>query len=162
MSDFKSCDEPITIELKRNDQLIVLSVSIIGCAILFFFLPRLAIWALSELPWVPWEGPLKLAVTAEQTLTSWGMGILGACAGLGLGLIILHGEPVVTISESELVVAKGDKRRSFARTQVSTATVVRGHLIIKNPRNVELLYLKIDESERLGNALREKGWGDRL
>ncbi len=101
MSDLKGNDEPVTIELEKNDQLIVLGVSVVGCAVLFFFLPRLASWALTALPWVPWEGPLKLAVTAEQTLTGWGMGILGACSGLGLGLVILHGEPVVTISESE-------------------------------------------------------------
>ncbi len=161
MSGFKNYDEPITVDLKKNDQLLVLGASALGCAVLFFYLPRLAIWALIELPWVPWEGPLQLAVTAGQALTSWGMGILGAFAGSGLGLIILHGEPVVTISEHELVVTRGEKRRSFARTQVSTATVVGKKLVIKNPRSVELLYLKVNEPENVAKALREKGWGER-
>jgi len=74
-----SGDEPITIEMTQADQIIVTMVATIGGAILLFLLPKGAVWALANLPWVPWDGPLKLLIAGEQMVTRWGVARSAEC-----------------------------------------------------------------------------------
>ncbi len=144
--------------MKQIDQIVVIMVAAVAGATLLFFLPKGADWALANLPWVPWDGPLKLLIASEQMLSRWGVAALGALLGVLTGVLIIHDEPVVTISSSELLVCKGDKRHRFARAQVNTVGIVNGHLVIRDHSNVELLYVKIDQRSKIEAALRARDW----
>ncbi|MFJ6326989.1 MULTISPECIES: hypothetical protein [unclassified Rhizobium] len=153
-----SGDEPITIEMTQADQIIVTMVATIGGAILLFLLPKGAVWALANLPWVPWDGPLKLLIAGEQMVTRWGVAAIGGVLGFLAGVLLIHDEPTLTISSSELLVCKGDKRHRFARAQVGAVGIINKHLVIRDHSNVELLYVKIDQRNRVEAALRAGDW----
>lgn len=151
-------DAAVTIRLQRRDEILVLILAVIGGAILFAVLPGTARWALSNLPWIPWGGPLELLIALEEMITGWGVTLLGAVVGGLLGLWVLDEEPVITLSKSELIVLKGDQRYRFARSQVGKACVIDRHLTVRDPNDVELLRLKIDRYRKLEELLRAKSW----
>ncbi|PLP57191.1 hypothetical protein CYK37_21055 [Mesorhizobium loti] len=150
-------DEAIVIEMNRTDQIAVFVATVIGGGAFVAFLPDLAGWLL-QLPWVPWEEPLRLALTIGQKLSPWALAIIGSLLGIGGGFLIVHDEPTVSVSASELVVQKGDKRHRFARSQVRTAMIAGKHLTVRDHDDVELLYIKLDQRREVAAALREKGW----
>lgn len=150
-------EEPIVIEMKRTDQLSVFIATVIGGGAFVAFLPDLAGWLL-QLPWVPWEEPLRLALTIGQKLSPWALAIIGGLLGIGGGFLIVHDEPTVTVSSGELIVQKGDKRHRFARSQVRTAMIAGKHLTVRDRDDVELLSIKLDTRREVAAALREKGW----
>ncbi len=150
-------DEPIVIDMKRTDQISVFIATVIGGGAFVAFLPDLAGWLL-QLPWVPWEEPLRLAVAIDQKLSPWALAIIGGLLGIGGGFLIVHDEPTVSVSADELIVQKGDKRHRFARSQVHTAMIMGKHLIVRDRDDVELLHLKLDTRREVAAALREKGW----
>lgn len=121
-------------------------------------LPAVAGWALNALPWIPWQGPLELAVAAQEHLGVWGMAGLGAVLGLLLTFLALGDEPVVEISERHILVTKGDERHRFARSQVGLATVEGKNLLVHDPDDVELLHLKVDRRQDIADALQARGW----
>lgn len=151
-------DAAVTIRLKRRDEILALILAIIGGAILCALLPGAARWALSDLPWVPLTGPLELLLALQEMITRWGMILLGAVLGGLLGLWALDEEPVITLSESELIAQTGQKRYRFARSQVGKARVIGKHLTVRDPNDVELLRLKVDRYRKLEELLREKSW----
>ncbi|MFS8048208.1 hypothetical protein [Rhizobium sp. BR 314] len=144
--------------MKQIDQIVVIMVAAVAGAILLFLLPKSAVWALANLPWVPWDGPLKLLITGEQMLTRWGVAAIGAVLGVLSGVLIIHDEPIITISSSELLVHKGGKRHRFARAQVKAVGIINRHLVIRDHSNVELLYVKIDQRGKIEAALRARDW----
>ena len=150
-------DEPIVIEMKRTDQISVFIATVIGGGAFVAFLPDLAGWLL-QLPWVPWEEPLRFAATIDQKLSPWALAIIGGLLGIGGGVLIVHDEPTVSVSTDELIVQKGDKRHRFARSQVHTAMIMGKHLTVRDRDDVELLHLKLDTRREVAAALREKGW----
>ncbi|MFE0016539.1 hypothetical protein ACFWXH_16940 [Mesorhizobium sp. NPDC059054] len=150
-------DEPIVFEMNRTDQLAVFIATVIGGGAFVAFLPDLAGWLL-ELPWVPWEEPLNLALTIGQKLSPWALAIIGGLLGLGGGFLIVHDEPTVSVSADELIVQRGDKRYRFARSQVRTAMISNKRLLVRDHDDVELLYIKLAQRREVAGALREKGW----
>lgn len=150
-------DDPIVIEMKRTDQISVFVATVIGGSSFVAFLPDLAGWLL-QLPWVPWEEPLNLVLSIGQKLSPWALAIIGGLLGIGAGFLIVHDEPTVSVSATELIVQQGDKRHRFARSQVRTAMIQGKHLTVRDHDDIELLYLKLDQRRVVGAALREKGW----
>ncbi|MBB6485940.1 hypothetical protein [Rhizobium lusitanum] len=144
--------------MKQIDQTVVIMVAAVAGAILLFLLPKSAVWALANLPWVPWDGPLKLLITGEQMLTRWGVAAIGAVLGVLSGVLIIHDEPIIIISSSELLVHRGGKRHRFARAQVNAVGIINRHLVIRDHSNVELLYVKIDQRSKIEAALRARDW----
>lgn len=150
-------DEPIVVEMKRTDQLAVFIATVIGGGAFVAFLPDLAGWLL-ELPWVPWQDALRLALTLGQKLSPWALAISGGLLGIAAGFLIVHGEPTVSVSVSELIVQRGDRRHRFARSQVRTAIISNKRLIVRDRDDVELLSIKLHPRGEVATALREKGW----
>ncbi|CAM5439182.1 hypothetical protein MAUB1S_07416 [Mycolicibacterium aubagnense] len=150
-------DEPIVIEMKRTDQISVFIATVIGGGAFVAFLPDLAGWLL-QLPWVPWDEPLRLAVAIGQKLSPWALAIIGGLLGIGGGFLIVHDEPTVSISADELIVQKGDRRHRLARSQVRTAMISGKHLTVRDRDDVELLHIKLDTRREVAAALRDKGW----
>lgn len=154
----KSEEAAATVRLKRRDEILVLVLAIIGGGVVSALLPSAARWALANFSWVPWNGPMELVIELESMITWWGMILLGAVVGGLLGLWALDEEPVITVTESELIAQKGDKRYRFARSQVGKAQIIGKHLTVRDPNDVELLRLKIDQYRELERLLTEKSW----
>ena len=85
------------------------------------------------------------------------LAIIGGLLGIGAGFLIVHDEPTVSVSATELIVQQGDKRHRFARSQVRTAMIQGKHLTVRDRDDVELLYVKLDTRREVAPALREKG-----
>jgi len=83
---------------------------------------------------------------------------IGGVLGFLAGVLLIHDEPILTISSSELLVCKGDRRHRFARAQVGAVGIINRHLVIRDHSNVELLYVKIDQRNRVEAALRAGDW----
>lgn len=146
------------IGMSGRDQVILgVGLTLVVAAVLAA-LPTLARWALTGLPWIPWQGPLELTVVAEEHLTLWGMAGIGLVLGAVLSLLVVAGEPVVEISERHILVTKGDERHRFARSQVGMAGVDGKHLVVHDRDDVELLHLKVDRRQEIGDALTARGW----
>lgn len=151
-------DPSTVIGLKRGDQVIVTLVLVVGGAALLAVLPLAADWLLSNLPWIPWQGPFELVLTGEEGLTRWGLAGIGAVLGLLLAFFVVADEPVVEISERHLLITKGDERHRYARSQVRAVGIEKKHLVVFDHDDVELLHLKVDRRDDIVAALQDHDW----
>lgn len=147
-----------TVGMTERDQAFLAVALVVGTAVAMALLPALASWLLAAATWIPWKGPLELAVLGEEHLTVWGMAGVGGALGLLLTLLVVADEPVVEATERHLLVTKGDERHRFARGQVGEIRIEGKHLVVLDPDDVELLHLRVDRRRDITEVLAARGW----
>lgn len=85
-------------------------------------LPVLVGWAV-ELPWVPFQGPLRLIATFDQSWLTWGRPVLGLLLGLGAAAWVIADAHVLEVGPDEIQV----RRRGEVQRVIQHATVASVH-----------------------------------
>lgn len=130
----------------------------VGGLLLGLLLPTAAQWVLS-LPWVPLQGPLELIQRIDAVVPVWVLPVVGVLAGAVLALVGAGQEPVVVVSERELVITRGDQRTRVARSQVGEVRVEGKHLVVRDHGDVELAHQRVSgDVAVLQDALRRHDW----
>lgn len=102
----------------RSGRLWVLGLFGLGGAGIGALLPLLARWA-SELPWVPFQGPMSLLGSFDQAWLVWGRPLLGLALGLGFAAWVILDSPVLDIDPERIEVRRrGEVERVIERGKV--------------------------------------------
>jgi hypothetical protein len=140
--------------LTRGDRVLVVGGFPIVGGLAGWLLPLAARWLLS-LPWVPFGGPLRLVRNLDG---GWGLvGIVGAgvLLGLVLGLVAVHEALRVIVEQNELVVVRGDSRRTVARRDVDAVFVDGKVLVVLDRESRQVVRDRLDNA---GNARVERAF----
>lgn len=122
-------------------------------------LPLLAGWA-ADLPWVPFQGPLRLLSSFDQAWLVWGRPAFGLLAGLGFASWIILDSPVLDISRQEIRVRRrGQVERVIERAKVD-AVHRRGSKVIIETAGGRTLFEDDVEGDRsaVRNAFVDNGY----
>ncbi|MGG4496157.1 YqeB family protein [Brevibacillus reuszeri] len=110
-----------------------------------YFLPQIAAWAL-KLPWVPFEGPLKLVNYFSGIWVNLLLALLGLIVGLVVAAIAVKELLVVTITDEEVQLDKDGHKQTIVRKEIDTVFLDGKQLVILGKSGHELARDKIDES----------------
>ncbi len=116
----------------------VLGLLTVAGACLGLLLPLLARWA-GELPWMPFQGPLRLLGTVDVDWLVWGRPVIGAALGAALAAWVVTGAAVLVVNEAQVrVVRRGDVERVIRRDQVDGVHRRGSKVVIENAQGREL------------------------
>ncbi|GED71370.1 hypothetical protein BRE01_50720 [Brevibacillus reuszeri] len=110
-----------------------------------YFLPQIAAWAL-KLPWVPFEGPLKLVNYFSGIWVNLLLALLGLIVGLVVAAVAVKELLVVTITDEEVQLDKDGHKQTIVRKEIDTVFLDGKQLVILGKSGHELARDKIDES----------------
>lgn len=113
--------------------------------VLGYFLPQIAAWAL-KLPWVPFEGPLKLVNYFSGIWVNLLLAFLGLIIGLVIAAVAVKETLVVTITDEEVQLDKDGHKQTIERKEINTIFLDGKQLVILGKSGHELARDKIDES----------------
>lgn len=86
----------------------------------------------SDLPWVPFQGPLRLLAGFDQRWLVLGRPALGLVAGLALAVWTIVSTPVLHLSRDRIQVERrGEIDRVIDRSRVEAVYRRRSHLVIE-------------------------------
>lgn len=106
--------------------------------------PLLAGWA-ATLPWMPFQGPLELLGSFDQSWLVWGRPLLGAVVGLVAALVVVHRSPVLRVSPQQIEVMRGgDVERVLDRASVAAVFSRGSHLVIETAEGRTLLDAELE------------------
>jgi hypothetical protein len=109
----------------------VIAVFGLGGAALGALLPVLARWA-AELPWVPFQGPLRLLGSFDEPWLTWGRPAIGLAAGLALAAWIILDAVVLEIGLDRIEVRRrGQVERVIDRGTVAAVHPKRSKIVIE-------------------------------
>ncbi|MCC2312757.1 YqeB family protein [Cellulomonas xiejunii] len=107
-------------------------------AALGLLLPLLARWA-AGLPWVPFQGPLRLLASFDGSWLVWGRPLLGAVLGLLLAAWVVTGTAVLVLSDAQVeVVRRGQVERVIRRDQVDGVHRRGSKVVVESAQGREL------------------------
>ncbi|WP_456787609.1 YqeB family protein [Cellulomonas sp. P5_C5] len=106
----------------RSGRRWVLTLFGLGGAVVGALLPVLTRWA-AELPWVPFQGPLRLVGSFDEPWLTWGRPGLGLVAGLAFAAWVIYDSPVLDIGREQIQV----RRRGQVERVIERATVAAVH-----------------------------------
>lgn len=130
--------EPTTIGgFDTGGRVFVLALFGAGGLLLGWAFPYVAGWA-AELPWVPFQGPLRLLGSFDDTWLTWGRPVIGLVLGLVLALFTFHESPLLTIADEQIEVRSGDDTTVIHRDQVDGVRHTSGKVVILNATGREL------------------------
>lgn len=104
----------------RSGKLWVLALFGLGGVAVGALLPVLAGWA-ARLPWVPFQGPLELLGSFDQTWLTWGRPVLGVVVGLTVAVWVILDSPVLDFHDDQIHVRRrGQVERIIERVKVDS------------------------------------------
>ena len=90
-------------------------------------------WA-AKLPWVPWQGPLKLVASLPEPQATVGALAVGALAGAVLAFIVTVERLTVTVSANRVTRTRGDGTSHTVEGAIITSVFVdRKRLVLLGP-----------------------------
>ena len=113
--------------------------------VLGYFLPQIAAWAL-KLPWVPFEGPLKLVNHFSGIWVNLILAFLGLIVGLVVAVVAVKELLVVIITDEAVQLDKDGHKQTIERKEIDTVFIDGKQLVILGKSGHELARDKIDES----------------
>lgn len=113
--------------------------------VLGYFLPSITGFALS-LPWVPFEGPMKLINAMNGSWVEFALALLGLVVGLVVASISIKETLVTTITDKEVQFDKDGHLQSIARQDIYTIFLDGKELVILGDSGYELARELIDEA----------------
>lgn len=137
--------------------LIFAGCSVLGLA-LGYFIPLIAKWALT-LPWVPFEGPLKLITSFSGVWVTVVTTLLGLLAGLWFAEEVIKDTLHVVVSGETIRLKKDGAVQEFRRATISTVFLDGKQLVILGSNGEEHARETYDwASGRIADALTEHGY----
>ncbi|HHU09283.1 MAG TPA: hypothetical protein GXZ60_04615 [Intrasporangiaceae bacterium] len=121
----------------------VLGLFGIGGAALGFIFPFLTRWA-AELPWMPFQGPLRLLGSFDHGWLTWGRPLIGLLLGMVLASFVIHSSAVLTMTDEQIEVRSAETVTLIRRDQVDGVRRVGGKLVIVNATGRELLNAEVE------------------
>ncbi len=116
----------------------------LGGAALGAVIPYLARLA-TELPFVPFAGPLKLLASFDQAWLVWGRPVVGLAAGLAFAGWVVLGTPVLQLSPAEIrVQRRGQVERVIQRRKVDAVYRRGSKIVIETQHGRELFNDEIE------------------
>jgi hypothetical protein len=112
-----------------------------------YFLPMLITWAL-KLPWMPFEGPLKLINEFNGPWLQYVLAALGLIAGIVVANIAVKETLIVTFTDQELQLVRGEHKRTIARADIDKVFLDGKQLVILGKSGTEIAREKNDESAK--------------
>ena len=110
----------------------------IGGALVGVLVPWLAGLA-ADLPWVPFQGPVRLLGSFEDPWLVWGRPGIGAALGIGLAAWTILSTVVLSIGLDEIRVQRGGEvSRVIPREKVDSVYRERGKVVIVSETGREL------------------------
>lgn len=104
----------------RTGRLWVCGLFGVGGLALGVVLPLLA-KVVADLPWAPFQGPLELVASFDQTWLVWGRPALGLLLGLAAAVWVIADSPVLVITREEIHVRRrGEIERVIQRRKVDS------------------------------------------
>lgn len=122
----------------------------------------LAGWA-STLPWVPFQGPLRLLASIPEPWATLGALVLGGAVGLVVAFIGHQENLTVTVSADTVTLRRGESSRELAAGSIDGAFVDGKRLVLLGPDTGELAREQTDlDTGRLRDAFTAHGftWHD--
>jgi len=136
---------------------VVVGFAGIGLA-LGWVLPWVARWAL-DLPWVPFEGPLRLLDSAPDPWLQFGAAALGLLAGGWLGVTAIVEALAVTVTDQQVELKINGTTRTFTRAQIAAVFLDSKRLVLLDPTTRELAREKPEVSAKeLAAGFRAHGY----
>lgn len=117
----------------RGGRVWVLVLFGIGGIALGFLLPLLATWA-AKLPWMPFQGPIELLGSFDDTWLVWGRPLIGLALGLALAIWVIADSPVLRIGADRIEVRRrGETQRVIERAKVDSVHRRGSTVVIETP-----------------------------
>lgn len=121
-------------------------------------LVHLSGWLLA-LPWVPFEGPLRLVESLPEPGVSIGLAVLGGVAGLWLAATIAAEQLSVRVDGTEVTLRRGEHADTFERAVVHTAFTDGADLVLTGAGGAELARERHDlNADAVRAAFEEHGY----
>jgi hypothetical protein len=114
-------------------------VAVIGAALgvgVGFLLPWLGTVA-ARYP-IPFAGPIELLSSFEAPALVVLRPVIGAAVGLVVAAVVISGSPRITVTDAEILIAKGDDERRIERAQVAGVYRDGGALVIDSVEGRQL------------------------
>jgi hypothetical protein len=145
--------------LTRGDRVLVVGGFPVVGGLVGWLLPRAARWLLS-LPWVPFGVPLRLVRNLGSGWELVGIVGGGVLVGLVVGLVAVHEALRVTVGLNELVVVRGETRRTVARRDVDAVFVDGKVLVVLDRESRQVVRDRLENagSPRVERAFRAHGY----
>lgn len=115
----------------------VLAIFALGGACVGLVVPYVADWA-TRLEWMPFQGPLRLLASFDQTWLVWGRPLIGALLGLIAGLVVVRTSAVLVIDNDKVQVTQGDEVTVIPREKVDGVRRSKDRITIVNAKGREL------------------------
>lgn len=130
---------------------------VIGAAAVYL-VKVLAGWLLT-LPWVPFEGPLRLVDSIPEPWSTTGAIVLGLVGGLVLTVLAKHDSLALAVDPQEIVFTRGDESTTIPADQVASAFLDGKQIVVLGRRQQELARESSDlRSAEVAEAFRGQGY----
>ncbi|MGF9912361.1 DUF308 domain-containing protein [Paenibacillus ehimensis] len=131
--------------------------SVLGLA-LGYFIPLIAKWALT-LPWVPYEGPLKLITSVSGLWATVIASLLGLAAGLWFAQEVIKDTLYVVVSGETIRLEKDGAAQELTRETIGAVFLDGKQLVVLGNKGEELARETYEwASGRIAGALTEHGY----
>lgn len=122
---------------EAKDRLFVFGIFGAAGLALGLLLPLLAQWA-AQVPWMPFQGPLQLLGSFNNSWLTWVRPLAGLILGLLLALYTIHTSAVLSFSGDLIRVRKGSRETVIRRDQVDGVRRQGSTITILNATGREL------------------------
>lgn len=119
------------------------ALAIIGFAI-GYFIPQFAKWTLS-LPWIPFEGPLRLVSSFQGSPAAFITALLGVSAGIWFAHSVIAMLLSVKITNDTVELIKGKKVQTIRSGDIALVFMDYKRLVLLGTAGYELVREEIDE-----------------
>ncbi|MEC0239959.1 hypothetical protein P4H66_08885 [Paenibacillus dokdonensis] len=136
---------------KADKVILWLGFPLIGLA-LGWFLPSIANWS-SSLPWLPFQGPLKLIASYNGAWVGFVTMILGWIAGIALTFLSFHESLEMSIYDDKVILQLRDDEIILKKKDISLVFMDKKQLVLLGSDEKELFRCKQELSKStVGNT----------
>ncbi|MFD0717573.1 hypothetical protein [Paenibacillus sp. GCM10027626] len=144
-------DNHTLLNFSKMDKVILwLGFPLIGLVFGWFF-PSIAQWG-SSLPWVPFQGPLKLIASYNGAWVGIVTMILGLIAGIALTLFSFHESLETSVYDDKVIFKLRDDEIVFKKKNISLVFMDKKQLVLLGDDEKELFRCKQEVNKRTVGA----------
>lgn len=115
--------------------------------VLGWFLPRIAKWG-SSLPWVPFQGPLKLIASYNGVWVGFITMILGLIAGIALTFLTFHESLEVSIYDDKVILKLRNEETILNKKDILLVFLDKKQLVLLGNDEKEIFRYKQELNEK--------------
>ncbi|WP_028778529.1 YqeB family protein [Shimazuella kribbensis] len=131
--------------LTPMERVLILTVPPIIGIVLGYFIPVIANWA-NQLPWVPFQGPIKLIASIEEKWVVIITAILGLIGGIWLTIAAFRDTLIIVITNDEVHLKIKETVQIFSTADITSIFLEDKKLVLLGKSGVELARENYDSS----------------